>query len=122
MSIDLSPEERAKIVAERADAKYGPFASLHEAYGVLAEELWELDQLGACPLVPNTNAMLLCLHEDDTSAFVTLALNAKQNAINVRKAWAEFGDKKHKTNRVIDECIDVIAVCDRIIAQWGEQS
>ena len=66
--------------------------------------------------------MLLCLHEDDSSAFVTLILSAKQNAINVRKAWAELGGKRQKTTRVIDECIDVIAVCDRIIAQWGDAS
>lgn len=29
------------VVKERADEKYGRFASTHEAYGVLAEELEE---------------------------------------------------------------------------------
>lgn len=28
--------------AERANARYGPYASTHEAYGVLAEEMVEL--------------------------------------------------------------------------------
>lgn len=117
MSVDLSPEERAKLVAERADVKYGPFASLHEAYGVLAEELWEMGQVPGCLHSFNDIHHMACgiLHRDDIKAFVRLAeLLAIGCTEEIKHGKAPEAWK--------NEAIDVIAVCDRIIAQWGEKS
>lgn len=41
MDIDQAIEY-ASVIAERAQDKYGDFSSMHEAYGVLAEEVAEL--------------------------------------------------------------------------------
>ena len=117
MSVDLSPEERARIVAERAHVKYGPFASLHEAYGVLDEELHEL---GMATLHHNDcndpscdmPEFRIALHGNDSKEFAALASRLRESHI------AKIG----YLNEMIAECIDVIAVCDRIIAQWGEPS
>jgi hypothetical protein len=121
-SVDLSPEERAKIVAERADVKYGPFASLHEAYGVLAEELWELARYFPCALVPNHDAFMSAAHDNDENRFVILADHAKQYMAIVLELMQYTKDNEVAYASAIAEAIDVIAVCDRIIAQWGEPS
>lgn len=117
-SVDLSPEERAKIVAERADVKYGPFASLHEAYGVLAEELYELGEAldvdDSCYAGETTFFLLVAIQRND----MHLALSSVRG---IRDAAREFAGNSEPP-RIRAEAIDVIAVCDRIIAQWGDAS
>jgi hypothetical protein len=115
-SVDLSPEERAKIVAARADVKYGPFASLHEAYGVLVEEVYESDcALSSLSEELKTNArcqLMPALHGDKVAEFVSEAEHGRAHTLLVIE----------RLKQCIAEHIDVIAVCDRIIAQWGEKS
>lgn len=116
-NVDLTPEERAKIVAERADVKYGPFASLHEAYGVLAEEAYEVD----CALCdyntinqtcPAISELMASLQANDPIGFVSITREGRESAYK----------RLTMLKAIEDEIIDVIAVCDRIIAQWGEAS
>lgn len=116
-SVDITPEERAKIVAERADVKYGPFASLHEAYGVLSEEVHEMSiatlHYNDCN-DPNFDMpeFLFVVQRNDQLEFVELAKElSKMHKLRI-----------DKMNDMIAECIDVIAVCDRIIAQWGDKA
>lgn len=112
MSVDLTPEERAQIVAERADVKYGPFASLHEAYGVLAEEWYEVCECKADTWHGVMSVPLSALHANDGPRFVF-------HAHTIKKLCRDWCDET-KREDVARELIDVIAVCDRIIAQWGE--
>ncbi len=119
MSVDLTPEERARIVAERADVKYGPFASLHEAYGVLAEEVWEL---GHAITEDNRQAVFNMSHLWDIMLSNLRANNAAGCIVAVGYFQAMAKDiamMPHTPEPIRSEAIDVIAVCDRIIAQWG---
>lgn len=113
MSVDLSPEERARIVAERADVKYGPFASLHEAYGVLAEEIWEC--AGALHTLYDSETPKIDMYPsivgNDARGFVARVQEVRENALVLQS----------QVTAIESEAIDVIAVCDRIIAQWGEK-
>lgn len=118
-SVDLSPEERAKIVAERADVRYGPFASLHEAYGVLAEELWELKEARRAAYQKffgksNWDEWCKALSDNDLGEFMAL--------VGSERSYAKHTAHHSEKELVVAEAIDVIAVCDRIIAQWGDAS
>jgi hypothetical protein len=117
-SIDLTPEERAKLVAARASVKYGPYASLHEAYGVLAEELHEMvmavlhanDDLNRCSDL--FRDIMSALHANDAGEVRHLADKMRAATANAHAA----------TINLSHELIDVMAVCQRIIEQYGGES
>ncbi len=107
--------ERARLVAERASVRYGPFASLHEAYGVLVEEVDEYEECEEATTInggPDCKTPMVLIREslrEGSAEVVTQAHFMK----------GTFADRAAELQRELDEVIDVIAVCDRIIEQWG---
>lgn len=116
-NVDLTPEERARIVAERADVKYGPFASWHEAYAVLLEEWEELkDECDFSVVDIKANA----IDEHMCCLWVTVKGNCATTH-TVAQIREEVRTMSSRSPQAASERIDVIAVCDRIIAQWGDK-
>lgn len=68
----MSAIEKAALVAARADAEHGPFASLHEAYGVLAEEVAE---------------MFDAMRRDDHDAFALEAIDVMAVCQRIAERW-----------------------------------
>lgn len=113
---DLTPDQRAAIVAERANVKYGPYASLHEAYGVLAEEVAEYYEAedktttnGGADFVTFEQAIFKGMRDNDCNYCVA----------NAGEMYLRGKGRAEELMREHDEAIDVMAVCQRIIEQWG---
>lgn len=66
--------ERIRKIAQAAEDKHGPFASIHEAYGVLAEEVAE---------------MFEAMRRDDTEGFARESEDVMAVCMRIAAKWGK---------------------------------